>query len=255
MAVGVTLSALTAWVMFDRAGGTDGQDTAANPPGPHAEVSGVEGTVTDRYPSDGTPRDMPTNSEEPSTASRASGPKPTLRIPESGSGGFRIAPGANGPSNAQTYQVEVEGGLPFHVAEFARTVDLTLADPRGWSAESRNRLARVDAGGDIRVLLASPVTADRLCAPLDTEGRLSCRNGANVVINAWRWVNGGPGYDNNISDYRRYVINHEVGHALGYPHVGCPRPGALAPVMLQQTLGLEGCRPNAWPARVDLKGG
>jgi hypothetical protein len=72
------------------------------------------------------------------------------------------------------------------------------------------------------------------------------------VINAWRWVNGGPGYERNIDAYRQYVVNHEVGHALGYPHVRCPSPDVLAPVMLQQTLGLDGCRPNPWPAAVDL---
>ena len=174
-------------------------------------------------------------------------------IPEAGTGTFRVATGRNGPTDAaRTYQVELERGLPFDLAEITRTVDSTLADPRGWSAEPRNLLARVDGGADLRVVVASPETADRLCAPLGTEGRLSCRNGANVVLNAWRWENGGPGYLKNIADYRRYVINHEIGHALGYGHVGCPRQGALAPVMLQQTLGLQGCRPNAWPARVDL---
>ena len=175
-------------------------------------------------------------------------------IPESGPGTFRVAPANPGEAgDATTYRVEVEDGLPFTPAEVATFVEETLSDKRGWSSTGEHRLVRVQHEADLRVILASPETADDLCAPLETEGRLSCRNGANVVINAWRWRHGAEGYDNALVAYRRYVVNHETGHALGYPHVACPGANEPAPVMLQQTLGLDGCQPNPWPSRVDLR--
>lgn len=178
-------------------------------------------------------------------------PPSTTRIPERGLGTFEVAAASpRGSQDGVTYRVEVEQGLPFSTMDVARVVEATLADQRGWA--TLHTLVRVDGHADLRVVLATPQTADDLCAPLDTDGRLSCRNGGDVVLNAWRWQFGADGYAGDLAAYRRYVINHETGHALGYSHVGCPGSGRLAPVMLQQTKGLAGCRPNPWPSRVDL---
>lgn len=180
--------------------------------------------------------------------------QPAEPVPETSSGTFRVAPAPRGVGGegATTYRVEVEQGLPYAPTQVARFVEQTLSEPRGWAATGEHRLARVEHNADIRILIATPTTTDELCAPLDTGGRLSCRNGANVVINAWRWHNGAPAYRGDLANYRRYVINHETGHALGYSHVECAEPGQPAPVMLQQTKGLDGCLPNPWPGRVDL---
>ncbi len=162
-----------------------------------------------------------------------------------------MAPGqtpAAGVGTLTTYTVEVEAEVPVEVQGAAGVVDQVLADPRGWTATGAHALARVAVGSDIRVLVATPETTDALCAPLDTGGRLSCRNGDLVVLNAWRWLNGAPAYAGNLRDYRRYLISHEVGHALGNPHVACPGPGRLAPVMMQQTKGLGECVANPWPS-------
>lgn len=175
-------------------------------------------------------------------------------ILEAGPGTFALAAAAPAETRgATTYRVEVEHGLPFAPADVAGFVESTLSDPRGWAAGEQHRLVRVGHSADLRIVLASPETADKLCAPLDTQGRLSCRNGADVVINAWRWRHGADGYAGRLIDYRRYVVNHETGHALGYPHASCPGAKQPAPVMVQQTLGLDGCKPNPWPAAVDLR--
>ena len=146
------------------------------------------------------------------------------------------------------YSIEVEKELPFDPNTFARTVQATLDDQRGWTGVRDIRFERVETQAELRVILATPVTTDRLCLPLDTGGKYSCRNGELVVINALRWSQGATTYGTDLRSYRQYVINHEVGHALGHGHQSCPRPGEQAPVMLQQTKTLDGCTANPWPA-------
>ena len=146
-----------------------------------------------------------------------------------------------------TFAVEVEQGLPGDAGDFAEAVELILGDPRSWGDDGERAMQRVDGDdADIRVMLAAPDTVDRLCAPLNTNGYVSCANGNRAVINQNRWVSGVPHFDGDLETYRIYLINHEVGHTLGHGHVFCPGPGEVAPVMQQQTLDLQGCEANGW---------
>jgi hypothetical protein len=143
------------------------------------------------------------------------------------------------------YAVEVDPATGEDPAAFAAAVEATLADPRGW----RRTFVRVESGPvAFRVVLASPATTDRLCRPLDTGGVLSCFMRGRAVVNVHRWRTGAAAYGADLASYRAYLVNHEVGHALGFGHRRCPGPGRLAPVMMQQTKGVGRCRPNPWPA-------
>lgn len=174
-----------------------------------------------------------------------------LGVVVAGDGRLRPVQGGTpqrGTGPLQTYSVAVEGGLRVTPEEFAAGVDRILGDPRSWGADGRRSFQRVAAGeGDFRVVLASPRTTDKLCVPLTTKGTLSCAVGTLAVINVLRWQRGADDYQGQLRHYREYVINHEVGHVLGYGHAQCPGPGQRAPVMMQQTIGIGACRVSSWP--------
>ncbi len=151
---------------------------------------------------------------------------------------------------AQLFSVEVEQGVAVDPGAFASAVERTLLDRRSWAATRGFELRRVgdsSAPVSFRVTLASPATTDELCAPLQTQRLYSCHQGGRAVLNAERWARGASAYGRDLTGYRRYMVNHEVGHALGQSHTPCPGSGLPAPVMMQQTKGVESCRPNPWP--------
>ena len=146
--------------------------------------------------------------------------------------------------------IEIQKSMGRSGERFADEVEKILYDPRSWGGQGRLGMKRVDSGAAaFRVTLAKPAMVDRLCAPLPTNGRYSCFNGYRSVINTRRWRNAAASYNyrEHVIAYRRYLINHEVGHALGHGHRACPARGAEAPVMMQQTKGVRPCNRNWWP--------
>jgi hypothetical protein len=145
------------------------------------------------------------------------------------------------------YQLEVEDGLAIDQRCFALLIAKILNDPRGWTGDGSVSFEQVASQPDFQLILASPDTTDRLCYPLRTAGKYSCRSRTGVILNLTRWEYGTEEYAGNLETYREYLVNHEVGHLLGHGHVDCPGPDEPAPVMMQQTKGLDGCLPNGRP--------
>ncbi|MFF3335082.1 DUF3152 domain-containing protein [Streptomyces sp. NPDC002888] len=176
-----------------------------------------------------------------------------------GSGKFDAVPGfdkAPGKGQKYTYRVDVEQGLGLDGELFAQAVQKTLNDDRSWAHNGARTFERIYSGKpNFVITLASPGTTAEWCAKssLDiTEDNVSCDSALTerVMINAYRWAQGSTTYGDQIHAYRQMLINHEVGHRLGYGHVTCDKDGELAPVMQQQTKFLDHngihCRPNAW---------
>ena len=188
---------------------------------------------------------------------------------------FRVLRGA-GPKvgtggQEYTYTVEVENGLnPQDYGgdpTFAKMVDMTLANPRSWIGDGRVSFRRIDRGEpDLRITLVSTGTTRELCGyQIKLETSCYYPPQERVTLNEARWVRGALSYQGDDIAYRQYLVNHEVGHGLGYAsHEPCRENGALAPVMMQQSFGTDNseimaldpdmnanrslvCRPNPWP--------
>ncbi len=162
-----------------------------------------------------------------------------------------VAAPASAPSSGSIrVRIEVEAGLQIDGECFADEVMSILRNPRGWQAIDDVVFEQTDGDrSDLRLILASPDRTDALCHPARTVGRFSCRKQDSVILNLMRWESGTDDYSDDLSSYRTYLVNHEVGHFLGRGHLRCPGPGELAPVMMQQTKGLGECEPNGWPTK------
>ena len=158
---------------------------------------------------------------------------------------------AVGTGSETTYTVEVDPALRDQATALSQAVTAALDDTtHGWAASVRLRQVVDPDTASIRILLAEPAVVDGLCAQAGyaTNGQYSCWNGRFAALNSLRWFDGADGFA-SIQQYRRYQINHEFGHGLGHAHEYCAGPGQLAPVMMQQSKGLLGCRPNPYPSR------
>lgn len=146
-----------------------------------------------------------------------------------------------------TYSIATRGSIRADLGTFTRLTAATLADPRGWRAAGF-AFRRVASGGDFRLYLSAAGSLPSFGYPCSTMW--SCRVGNNVIINQDRWLNASPAWNAQglaLRDYRHMVVNHETGHWLGHRHSSCPGKGRLAPVMMQQSKGLNGCRFNPFP--------
>jgi hypothetical protein len=150
-----------------------------------------------------------------------------------------------------TYSVEVEPETGLNIAAVEEEISRILTDERSWTVDGAVSFQRVGSAqaARLRVVVARPATVDAFCGRvgLSTGGRVSCWDGYRAMLNLDRWNTGVVPFHADIPIYRQYLVNHEVGHGLGHGHQFCPRFGALAPVMVQQTGGLQGCRTNGWP--------
>ncbi|HET6152178.1 MAG TPA: DUF3152 domain-containing protein [Marmoricola sp.] len=166
----------------------------------------------------------------------------TALSPSTGLIGHRV-----GVRKSFTYSIGTRGRITANLKVFARIAAQVYANPRGWRSAGYE-FRQVAHGGDFTLVLSNARQMPSFGYPCDSTW--SCRVGRNVIINQTRWLHASPAWNAAHQprlEYRTMVIDHETGHWLGHHHLTCPGKGQLAPLMMQQSKGLHGCRFNPYP--------
>jgi hypothetical protein len=168
-------------------------------------------------------------------------------------------PSSCGRASAKLYRVrvQVQKGLKTTVPAFASDVMNVLCYEKSWVASGKVRY-RYDPKGPYVVKLLSPGATEERCQQLtglSVHHYYSCASRAHkeAVLNSDRWFGGSAYWPGTVAAYRRLLVNHEFGHVLGQHHRSCPGSRKLAPVMQQQSKGLNGCKANRWPLGYELR--
>ena len=151
-----------------------------------------------------------------------------------------------------TYSVSTRGAVTANMSEFKQQANATFNDARGW-ARMGVFFQEVATGGQFTLVLSEASQLPSFSAGCSAE--YSCNVGRYVVINQDRWLGATTPWNaagGSLRDYRHMVVNHETGHWLGHGHRSCGGPGQPAPVMQQQSIGLQGCSFNPWPVENEL---
>lgn len=143
--------------------------------------------------------------------------------------------------NPVIYLRQGEGVSTDEYEEFTKLVIEILQDPRSW----------VSRGDRFNVTIQLD-TADTLWRVYGSKLSMYIPSENTIHVNLKNW-NGGSQISieglMTLLDYRRYVIQHEMGHAKGLGHAVCETPGKPGSVMMQMSKGydfIKPCLPASW---------
>lgn len=153
------------------------------------------------------------------------------------------------------------------IANIRKKIDCIINYKKGWRAYYSIYFKSVSYNPQLKIILTPHQNILNHCGGVPNlkkdNLKLSCydSNNKTIFLHWDRWVGGSRPSGMNLKDYRHYLINHEVGHFLGYKHPITHHSfnknsqnynkyciNGYTPVMYQQTLGkLNGCKPNPFP--------
>jgi hypothetical protein len=162
------------------------------------------------------------------------------------------APATPGAPAAYRYCVAGRSVDDAAVGTLADRSAATLALAQGWSLGGHLAYTAVPSGCNFTLWLAADSQMTAFSPACNHQA--TCRVGNDVIINAARWATPPADWKGPADDYRTELINHEVGHWLGFDHPSCAPGVATDSPLSQVTLTVAGCSPSWHPIPAELQG-
>ena len=147
-----------------------------------------------------------------------------------------------------TYKFENNHNINYNHENFIDEVNNILNEKKGWNKYNYTFTEKHNGKTDFIIIL-TPMNIIKSKFPQNISWTVFKPNNIPIIyINEYRWKHGSNKINVKIEEYRKYLINHEVGHVLGFDHETCNiNKSKKAPVMMQQTLGIGQCEFNPYP--------
>jgi hypothetical protein len=162
-----------------------------------------------------------------------------------------VSSAAASPQATYTYCVAARGASDDQLAALARQSQAVLERPEGWALGGRIKLMAVPGGCNFTLWLAEDKAMSEFSTACNRQA--TCRSGNDVIMNLARWQAAPAEWKGTVEAYQTEMINHEVGHWLGFDHARCVADAPAAPVS-QVTLTVAGCSPQWHPVPAELQG-
>lgn len=129
---------------------------------------------------------------------------------------------------------------------FLNCIDKTLNSDDSWikighfiySDDDPDIIYILSTTEEIKEARNKPSDKDIYGGPANLSVTFYGKDPIEVMIDANNFITGVPISKLGKKEYRKYVINHETGHALGYGHLPCNSENQICPVMYQMTKGV-----------------
>jgi hypothetical protein len=139
---------------------------------------------------------------------------------------------------------------PAESSDFRNLVTAALAAPQGWALGGRLAFTEAGSGCNFTVTRLGQ-TAMSALGPA-CQGQATCLVGGTLAVSE-QALQGAPAtWKGDAASYQTQLINHVVGHWLGFEHASCTAKSA-APVLSTPTVTLGGCSPNWYGVPAELQ--
>lgn len=151
-----------------------------------------------------------------------------------------------------SYDIKIPPNLNLRESLIINKIIDTLNHPRGWVKFGYHFYYTPNKITDFIITIVPNKIIKKICK---FDG-LSCADRSTNIIylNLENWKKGSKKSKLSLDQYRCYQILHECGHIIGKDHLKTQdfKSGTKAPIMIQQTLGIDNLKPNCYPTIYDF---